>query len=180
MIDLQKLAESFQQEIKQDDDKHTESITVLSDILSFYQKCESPIERILFWSFYKLLKLWPSNDGEVCDFLYMDELNNTETGSLDCVGFYVQYNESPYRIDFVIQSWDIRTKQILSFAVEVDGHDFHERTKEQTRRDKQRDRFLTSKNYMVLRFAGSEVYGNPDGVVSEIIGTIRSIGRGNG
>jgi hypothetical protein len=46
-------------------------------------------------------------------------------------------------------------------AVELDGHDFHERTKEQARRDKQRDRVLQTAGWIVLRFAGSEVFADP-------------------
>lgn len=45
-------------------------------------------------------------------------------------------------------------------AIELDGQDFHERTKEQATRDKQRDRDLQAAGWRVLRFAGSEVYAN--------------------
>lgn len=45
-------------------------------------------------------------------------------------------------------------------AVEIDGHDYHERTKEQARRDKSRDRLLTRHGWRVLRFTGSEVFAD--------------------
>jgi hypothetical protein len=49
-------------------------------------------------------------------------------------------------------------KQII---VECDGHEFHEKTKEQARRDKSRDRQLQANGLPVYRFTGSEIYANP-------------------
>ncbi|MBE7157819.1 MAG: DUF559 domain-containing protein [Rhodospirillales bacterium] len=46
-------------------------------------------------------------------------------------------------------------------VVECDGHEFHERTKEQAARDKQRDRFLFNAEYPVMRFTGSEIVAGP-------------------
>ena len=42
--------------------------------------------------------------------------------------------------------------------VECDGHDFHEKTKEQAKKDKSRDRVLQSVGYTVFHFTGSEIY----------------------
>lgn len=46
-------------------------------------------------------------------------------------------------------------------AIELDGHDFHERTKEQARRDKKRDRDLSALGFPVARFTGSEIFAAP-------------------
>ena len=46
----------------------------------------------------------------------------------------------------------------MKIGVECDGHDFHEKTKEQAARDKKRDRDLQALGYRVLRFSGSEIY----------------------
>lgn len=43
-------------------------------------------------------------------------------------------------------------------AIECDGHDFHERTKEQAARDKSRDRALTALDVRVIRFTGAEIW----------------------
>lgn len=43
-------------------------------------------------------------------------------------------------------------------AVECDGHDFHDRTKQQVARDKARDRFMAERQIPVLRFTGSEIW----------------------
>jgi very-short-patch-repair endonuclease len=71
-----------------------------------------------------------------------------------------QANIGNYRLDFLIVH--VSAKGAKTFvAVECDGHDFHERTKEQAARDKMRDRFLTARGIKVLRFTGSEIYRCP-------------------
>ena len=52
-------------------------------------------------------------------------------------------------------------------AVELDGHDFHEKTKEQSKNDKERDRILQSHGYFVARYTGSEIYNNPQKVCAD-------------
>jgi very-short-patch-repair endonuclease len=42
--------------------------------------------------------------------------------------------------------------------IECDGHDYHERTKDQARKDRSRDRFLQSMGYLVFRYTGSEIW----------------------
>jgi very-short-patch-repair endonuclease len=76
-----------------------------------------------------------------------------------------------FRIDFVFIS---RAAKGLKVAVEVDGHDFHERTKEQAQRDKSRDRLLTQAGYTVFRYTGSEIYRDTDRCVSEVLAYITS------
>lgn len=64
-----------------------------------------------------------------------------------------------YRLDLaVFTSGYMPSDPWLKFAVELDGHDFHERTKSQVRRDKARDRTLQAAGWRVFRFAGSEVF----------------------
>lgn len=68
-----------------------------------------------------------------------------------------------YRIDFCIAFDFLQnfTNSALLIAVECDGHDWHERTKEQAARDRKRDRYLQSIGYKILRFTGSEIYVHP-------------------
>jgi hypothetical protein len=67
-----------------------------------------------------------------------------------------------YRVDLLIEVVEELSleaeKPILSLVVELDGHDFHERTKEQAQRDKERDRNMTRAGYKIMRFTGSEIY----------------------
>lgn len=71
-----------------------------------------------------------------------------------------------YRVDVLVGK---------SLVVEVDGHDFHERTKEQAQRDKARDRFLVAHKYRVLRFTGSEVYRRPFACAWEVFSQVTRI-----
>ena len=59
-----------------------------------------------------------------------------------------------YRADFVIRGFENSEKK---YVIECDGHDFHEKTKEQAKYDKQRERFFVSQGYNILRFTGSEI-----------------------
>lgn len=65
----------------------------------------------------------------------------------------------PYRVDFVL---GIPTANgPVEAVIECDGHDFHERTKDQAKRDKGRDRYLEGLGFKVLRFTGSEIWADP-------------------
>lgn len=75
-----------------------------------------------------------------------------------------------YRVDFSITLGD---KKVV---VECDGHDFHERNKEQASRDKSRDRELVTLGYRVMRFTGSEIWANPFACASQVLAFLRKSG----
>lgn len=58
---------------------------------------------------------------------------------------------------------------IIKLCVEFDGHEFHEKTKEQARHDKQRDRDIKSAGYEIIHFTGSEVYQDWKSVLNRIL-----------
>lgn len=53
-------------------------------------------------------------------------------------------------------------------GIEVDGHIWHEKTKEQVQNDKERERFLISNEWKLLRFTGSEVFRDPTKCLEEV------------
>lgn len=77
-----------------------------------------------------------------------------------------------YRADFVLFVRADAKGKVFRFIIECDGHDFHERTKEQAQRDKSRDRKLSSHGFTVLRFTGSEVYRNARKCAKEVEGAV--------
>jgi len=97
-------------------------------------------------------------------------------GAYDGFGIEPQKQIGEYRVDFLLTlrrigpDYDRRmtthdgkevvgTKEAVKrLIVECDGHEFHEKTKEQVRRDRQRDRTLQSLGMPVFRFPGSELY----------------------
>ena len=101
--------------------------------------------------------------------------------------FPVELEDRKMRLDFVFFIFDsvdlkkmrgIPQKPYLSIVIELDGHDFHEKTKEQAQKDKERDRILQHGGYQVLRYTGSEVWNDPSGTIDDVMhrifGFIRS------
>ena len=68
----------------------------------------------------------------------------------------IQPQVGRYRADFIVSIFG--NKDYNKYVIECDGHDFHEKTKEQARYDKQRERFFVQEGYRVLRYSGSEIY----------------------
>lgn len=116
----------------------------LNDLLINLDKCESPIEQLLGIALFEYA---PKRlEGITSDyFIFSQEPIKT--------------SEFSYRADFVIDA--IRNNDLKRFVIECDGHDYHEKTKKQAKRDKERDRNMTQLGYTVIRFTGSEIFENP-------------------
>lgn len=82
----------------------------------------------------------------------------------------IKVGDSTYRVDFSIAV--MYQGKLYKFVIECDGHEFHEKTKEQAKKDKKRDRDLIIGGYMVIRFTGSEIYQNPKICAREAINII--------
>lgn len=66
-----------------------------------------------------------------------------------------------YRADFMLwMSFSGEPAHVL--CIECDGHNYHERTKEQAAHDRKRDREMTTAGIEVMRFTGSELYNTPE------------------
>lgn len=122
---------------------------------------ESPIEKILATAIVVSV-----NIGQYGFFklLYSPE-HSIETYGTVRVEFQKQIGN--YRADIVFTMWN--AKKNVELVVECDGHDFHERTKEQAARDRARDRSMTLEGKTVLRFTGSEIYNNPMGCAEQVV-----------
>lgn len=81
-----------------------------------------------------------------------------------------QYHWEGYRIDFAVLS-EYLDQPIF---VECDGHDFHERTKEQASRDRSKDRKIQEAGMAILRFTGSEIYRDPGGCSVQVVNFVGS------
>jgi len=67
-----------------------------------------------------------------------------------------------YKIDFVLDTG------FDSLAIECDGHDFHDRTKQQAAYDRARDRFFLAHGLSTVRFTGSEIVHSKEKCAEEI------------
>lgn len=84
--------------------------------------------------------------------------------------------ERRYRLDFAIEPMDewlarslTQADMPLKLGVELDGHDYHERTLDQVTERNQRDRDLSALRWRILHFSGSELHRNPMIVVVEVL-----------
>jgi len=73
---------------------------------------------------------------------------------------FPQVNVGQYRLDFVLLHRE-GIDGVTPVGIECDGHEFHDKTKEQAQYDKERDRCLQQHGVKVLRFTGSEIFKDP-------------------
>ena len=80
----------------------------------------------------------------------------------------VQYRTPSYTIDFLLSSTDNFIDNLKNkLGIEIDGHEWHEKNKEQAASDKKRERDLLLGNIHIIRYTGSEAYTNPEKCVEE-------------
>lgn len=135
-------------------------------------RCESPIERVMaaaLWARFNSADKWFT-----CHWHLGERLapGPSETPFDDVFGFF-QVPAGKYVVDIVlIVRWASIYQRI---AIECDGHDFHERTKEQARHDRRRDRALQAAGFRVMRFTGSEIWANPGKCADEVMDVINAL-----
>ncbi|PWC69130.1 hypothetical protein TSH7_01415 [Azospirillum sp. TSH7] len=86
--------------------------------------------------------------------------------------FSIQAPIGKFRADFLFTC--IAQGHVRRLAVECDGHDFHERTKQQAQRDRARDRFMVAEGITVIRFTGSELYRDPMSCGEQLQGVLEN------
>lgn len=62
----------------------------------------------------------------------------------------------------------------MKLVIECDGHNFHEKTKEQVIRNNERDYDLQLAGYKVLHFSGSQIYESPLSCANDIYNFIQT------
>lgn len=147
-----------------------EALRTAEEFLTLCGYCQSPIERLLLAALF-------AKRG-VCEFDLQFRGGGTPSarGCVDeTVYVYQQGRVGNYATDFLLLDVSVPAELVQPrwMVVECDGHDFHEKTKEQARHDKKRDRFMQSRGIKVLRFTGSEVFADPDAVAEEVIGELQ-------
>ncbi len=122
--------------------------------------CKSPIEKLLL-----LVLAWDHADYR--RYFDLDDLTLRVQQPVKAEG-------NSYRIDILI-TVKTKTGVIKEIAVECDGHEYHERTKEQAKHDKQRDRILKRAGYTVLRYTGHEIYQDPVRCAKDVWKTLETL-----
>lgn len=81
------------------------------------------------------------------------------------ITWYPQQQLGRYRVDY--ECVNLRTQSKV--VVELDGHEFHDKNKEQRQYEKRRDREIQKLGYKVFRYTGSEIVGNPFEAAAEVL-----------
>lgn len=131
-------------------DKTFELIDEVSCMLEYL---ESPIEKILYIALIKEIK-------KTNYYWYIDA--QTE----------IECDEKTYRADFTIEYDEICNNNLdenFKLDIECDGYEFHQKTKEQVRKDNEREYNLKTSGWDILRFSGSQIYNEPTKCAKDIL-----------
>lgn len=143
--------------------------------------CESEIERLFLLALLRWRAINPHDTFKITDFrdYDLDEARGFAWRSVrpeylhhSVTVALMQCPVSHYRVDFllgVVRADKGERRSEHWIAVECDGHDYHERTKEQARRDKSRDRSLMALGIKTMRFTGSEIWRDPNACAIEAL-----------
>ena len=132
--------------------------------------CRSPMERVFLEAALEV-------HGFIPLYGFFDRGKVTRRTIQMDARYNVGVNGLAYELDFYLslvgdcEPYD----DAIMVDVEIDGRDFHEKTKEQAARDKSRDRALTAAGYSVVRFTGAEVYADSAACVAEAISIVRAL-----
>lgn len=110
---------------------------------------ESPIEHAFFLAWTTLNRV---------NKTFVDEFRSQLT---------VTAGDQVYRLDFALVADNPRVR----VAIELDGHDFHERTPEQVEARNQRDADLLNAGWVVLHFSGRQILQHPFDCLDLVIET---------
>lgn len=131
------------------------------------ERCESPIEEMFMLAAIRFF-------GEEIGWLDSSRLADllppkTSPPRHPYVVAAPQVTIGRYRVDFLFVAENFDGGQHICVAVECDGHEFHEKTKQQAARDKARDRDLAAAGVTVLRFTGAEIWRDPVGCADQVM-----------
>jgi very-short-patch-repair endonuclease len=131
---------------------------------------ESPIERLMLVG---MLRIIPFQEIEAMPLMTCEIISEHSHPKLleraaehGCMNIQLQRRLLDWPADIVLSCPSISKKLVV---IECDGHDFHERTKEQAARDRKRDRAVQSAGHIMLRYTGSEIYRDPLGCARSAI-----------
>jgi len=150
---------------------HDHSYSSWLMLIDAFETCQSPIERLFLSA---LIAVAADDSHEIV--LYAEKHRfDLSPPTWPKLHIQPQCVIGDYKVDFLLLWESARNssqeqqaptvspfpKTQSSLVVECDGHDFHEKTKDQTSRDKERDRTLQSCGFHVFRYSGSDIYRDP-------------------
>lgn len=136
-----------------------------------YVQVESPIESMMLWA----LILVAIEDGfgleVLADYGRVLAMEPTSVPAVLFLSTQHPVGEPPgrYRVDIAAHVEDEETGTRATLFIECDGHDYHERTKEQAMRDRKRDRYFQTSDLPLLRFTGTEIHKDAPGCARQAV-----------
>lgn len=122
----------------------------------------SPIERQLF----DALCVAADHSGVAFDEPSADleiGFHGRQRGAARTFLLFRNHQVGTYRVDILLVGGEWR------LAIECDGHDFHDRTKQQAAYDRARDRELLLQDVQTIRFTGSEIVHSAERCAAEAL-----------
>ena len=124
--------------------------SMLLEILPLDNVYESPIEQIFDFTYQILL----FDRGDEVPYVYIEHQ------------YPIYIKDHNYRADFYFDTeyefnFHYKYEHDFKLVIECDGHDFHEKTKEQVKYNNDRDYDLKKAGYDILHFSGSQIFNEP-------------------
>lgn len=129
---------------------------IIDDIENdFFIQCDSPIEQIFLFTMELYMcthnvhfEIYPQYEIQTIKRKYIADFLISFGDYYIATGYYPENN--------------------VEIIVECDGHEFHEKTKEQVRKNNERDLALKKAGYDVIHFSGSQIYNDYAKCVTEV------------
>lgn len=141
---------------------------IFTEVCGFFisEECKSPIEQLFDFAF------------RIVNFMHEGHNDSPE---IELTPQYkIKANGKKYYADFFYDSdypnteyGKYKGKNHLKLIIECDGHDFHEKTKEQVAHDNERDFNLKVSGYDILHYSGSQIHNDPLGCAFEVYNYIQ-------
>lgn len=127
---------------------------------------DSPIEKALHTAIWAALAHRPNNAMRLLPCL-LGAAGPSEFSDPSQIYIAAQVQIGKRRVDFALFAHDgLRWRRLI---IECDGHDFHERTKEQAGADRAFDRFVQGRGEQIYRFTGSQIFNSPMSCANDIL-----------
>lgn len=155
---FQKLPQRAKEYVLWRDYTHHGYLNNIIHIIGFDINCESPIEILMYLALQEFVfEAIPFMD------IYLAPQHKIQTKNKN------------YRVDFLLSEKashdycnEFDVSKHYGLVIECDGHEFHEKTKEQVKNNNQRDIDIKMKGYGILHFSGSQIYKDPFKCATEI------------
>ncbi|WP_156410364.1 hypothetical protein [Bosea sp. Root381] len=131
-------------------------------------KGDTPIEQLLFTALRAVIAYGGVSVKEAYfahDEGHLGRLKSEADYKEDSIFLRTQVQLVGWRVDFLLDAPVLNSAGDIDhwrqLVIECDGHDFHERTKEQAAKDRSRDRAASLAKMTVFRFTGAELWRDP-------------------